>query len=172
MSIATPFSVHQVAEREGPGALRRISYPFRSAVAPGETKLMKLPVPRDGTVEFIRIRIYAGAELSVHIVPYVLNDRQTRRNLLTFPAGGKPYVDGDDDTFIFAIREPVLYGDKDVIIVEAVNALDPAATNADGTLKYPAAQFTYDFAVDVEIDFAAGPWPFLVVTDIGGGALG
>jgi hypothetical protein len=161
--VSRPFATLQLAEREGPGALRRIVYPFRQAVAPGVTQTLIQKVPRDGTVEQMRIRIYPGAELAVHIVPYVVNAREERRDLLTYIKGGKKFVDGDDDTFSFSIREPVFSNDGDKIIVETTNILDPAALNGDGTVKYPAASYTYDWAVDIEVDYAAGPWPIMVV---------
>jgi hypothetical protein len=151
VNYSAPFSRFPVAERDGPGALRRVAYPFRTTIGAGASRTIKLPIPRDGTVERITVRFYVGTELGVRVVPYVVSDTGTVKQLLTFPKDGKTYIDGEDDRFIFEIREPVFVGTKEVLCVDFVNTTD-AQTG-----------FAYDVAVDIEIDHAAGAWPLVYI---------
>jgi hypothetical protein len=155
VNYSAPFSRFPVAEREGPGALRRVSYPFRVTVPADTTITLNQPVPRDGTIERIRVRFYAGTELAVRVFPYVQDERGTRKPLLSFPVGGKQWIDGDDDSFPFEIREPVFIKPKDRIYVEFKNT-------------QLAGGFNYDVAVDIEVDHAAGAWPLLYIPTSGG----
>lgn len=149
-----PLSFHQVIERQGPEGLRRIPFRLAASVAPASTVKVEQPIPRDGTVERVRVRVYAGAELALRITPYVVNEKGQRRDLIVF--AGKDYIDGDDDTFEFQVREPVYLANGDKLVVSATNT---------------SATYTYDFAVDIEVDFAGGVWPMWAVVDHQGGGV-
>jgi hypothetical protein len=155
VNYSAPFSRFPVAERDGPGALRRVSYPFRVTVPAGGSITLNQPVPRDGTVERIKVRFYAGTELAVQVVPFVRDERGTQKPLLAFVKGGKQFVDGDDDSFVFEIREPVFVKGKESLFVQFTNT-------------QLAGGFNYDVAVDIEIDHAGGAWPLLYLPSSGG----
>lgn len=155
VNYSAPFSRFPVAERDGPGALRRVAYPFRVTVPAAETITLNQPVPRDGTIERIKVRFYAGTELAVQVVPFVRDERGNQKPLLAYARGGKQYIDGDDDSFVFEIREPVLINTKDSLYVQFTNT-------------QLAGGFAYDVAVDIEVDHAGGPWPLLYIPTSGG----
>jgi hypothetical protein len=142
---------YTLAESGGPGALARVPFRFAANVQPGQTVVLEEHVPRDGTIEALRVRIYAGAELALRIRPYIIDSRGNTRELIKFV--GKKFLDGDDDVFTFVLREPVFTANDERMVVEAINT---------------DATFAYDFSCDIEVDFAAGPWPFFMITGEGG----
>jgi hypothetical protein len=144
--------VYPLSEKEGAAALRRLSYRFAADVLPNTTIKLTRKVPADGTVEKVRIRTYVGNELALQIRPWVESERGRIRHLVTYaPAPAKQYVDGDDETWVFEIREPVEQN-GDCLVVEVVNT---------------SINYTYSMAVDIEVDHAGGVWPFYVIA--GGG---
>lgn len=134
------------------GELRRQSFHFADAVAPGATVTLKRRVPRHGTIERLYVRLYAGNELALRVVPYVMNERLQRRDLVDYAeGGGKTWIDGDDEQLPYNLREPVT--ENDTVYVQVENVLDPLVYTDTAT-------YTYNFLVIVEIDYAGGVLPF------------
>jgi hypothetical protein len=126
-----------------PAQLTRQAYRFAATVPAGATVRLTERIPRDGTVESVKVRIYVGAQLALQVKPYVTNERQFDRPLVYYaPAPAKQFIDGDDDRFEWHIREPVAV--DDYLVVEI--------TNTDATNSY-------DASVDMEVDYLGGLWP-------------
>lgn len=98
-------------------------------------------VEEDATVEEVTVRIYRGAELALHIEPFVKRDGR-RFGLVEF--FGKEYIDGDGDFFEFKTSEGV--EEADLVGVDVENT---APTGTEQNL-------TYDFAVDMTLDREGG----------------
>lgn len=109
---------------------------FAESVDPGETVTLTKDVEQDATVEEVTVRIYRGAELALHVQPFVKRDDR-RFSLVEFQ--GKEYVDGDGDFWEFRTLEAV--EKEDVIGVEVENT---------------AADYTYDFACNMSVDREGG----------------
>jgi len=114
----------------------RRSVRFADSIGPNSTQTLTRRIQRDATVEELRVRIYPGAELDVHIEPFV------KRSGGRFPLVdlvGKDHIDGDDDVMTFHVAEPVQ--DEDEIGVEVANV--------DGSNSY-------DFSVDAHLERQGG----------------
>lgn len=115
---------------------------FAESVDPETSVTLTKQVEKDATVEEVRVRIYRGAELALHVYPFVKRDNK-RFSLVEFR--GKEYVDGDGDEFVFAVSEGVAV--EDVIGVEVENTAPVPSDDKD---------LSYDFAVDMQIDREGG----------------
>lgn len=131
--------VGPVEQASTPFAQRRVVYRFAASAGPMLSGTLTERVPADGTVERLRVRIYAGAELALRITPRLVRRPDRREDLVSFV--GKAYIDGDDDVFDFSLAVPVFV--DDVIEVAWENTV---------------ASYSYDFAVDIEVDHAGGAW--------------
>lgn len=127
------------------GTENRESFSFSVQVAAASSGTMDQKMGADGTVERIRLRIYTGAQLGLHLVPYILRPNGVREDLVRMV--GKAFIDGDDDHYDFYISKPV-YRDEKI----CVDYWNDDAVNA------------YDFRMDVEVDHAGGPyrWPSVI----------
>lgn len=119
----------------------RECFRFAKQVPAGDSGELTFSIPRDGTIERATLRIYIGAQLDLHITPWLERLGGNVEHIIKSTAGSKKYLDGDDDDFDFSLGVPV-YRDE-VIHVEYKNN---DATNA------------YDFAFHVEIDFMGGSY--------------
>lgn len=114
----------------------RRSIRFADTVDPGQTIEETWSVENAATVEGIDVRIYRGAELDLHVRPWV-SRAGSRFDLIQFL--GKDYVDGDGDHWEFPVSEAVDVEDEIGVTV----------TNEDD-------QYQLDYAVDVTLDRAGG----------------
>jgi hypothetical protein len=131
---------------------RKESVRFAKAVSAGTTEELTYRVEKDATVEHLMVRIYRGAELDLHVKPFIkTGDDDSRRRIDLVQFNGKDFVDGDGDKWEFPVSEPVKEGD--LIGVEA--------ENKDGT-------YDYDFAMNVTIDRAGGTDRFGGLLDLFG----
>lgn len=73
---------------------------------------LTLPIDAPGTVEKLKLRIYAGAENDLHLRPQI-KANNAYSNLLDY--AGKDYVDGDDDTWTWDLSEPIRKDEELVI---------------------------------------------------------
>ena len=107
-------------------------------VAVSSTENQDVSIEANGRIKgSFRVRMYKGAELELRLVPQIitLSGSTVVKVRKTIPAlTGKAYIDGDDDSFVWDIDEPVYKGETIRI----------AATNANGT-------YTYDYRVDFTI---------------------
>ncbi len=99
----------------------RSSVRFAGEVDPGDTETLEYDLPEAATVTELRIRIYEGPQLDLHITPYAeRGDPESRRDrtpLIT--TVGKDYVDGEDDDWVFHVNEDL---DRlDSLVIEAEN---------------------------------------------------
>jgi hypothetical protein len=133
---------------------------FADRVTGGSSDVETHQVDRPSTIEGVNVRIYRGAQLDLEITPFIeVGDDPSNLNripVLTF-AGGKSYVDGDNDAWEFPVSIPI--DDDERIGVEVQNT-DP--NNA------------YDYSVDFELDRTAGSTPLaqIVTRLLGGGRNG
>jgi len=114
----------------------RRSVRFAENVDPGDNVNLSKEIETAATVEQVTVRIYRGAELDLHVQPYV--ERGGRRTSLV-EYQGKDYVDGDGDFFEFPVSEGVERRDQLGVDVEN-----------------QATDYAYDFSVDVVLDRAGG----------------
>jgi hypothetical protein len=113
---------------------------FASTVAPGDTDTYSVEVEQAATVEDMTVRIYRGAELSLHILPFVERGAENRRSRIPLVEfRGKDFIDGDGDFFEFGLSEAV--EENDVVGVEVTNTAD---------------EYAFDFAVNMSLDRAGG----------------
>lgn len=73
-------------------------------------------VPRDGRLEDLAVRIYAGAENTLHLRLYHEQNSGAQETLIT-PIG-KTYIDGDDDKWVWDLSIPVRQDDELVVDYE------------------------------------------------------
>lgn len=121
-----------------PYHLPRLTHDFARQVAPLTEGVMQINIPGPGLIERLAIRIYQGAQLNLRINPYLVRPRQNL-NLINYVTGGKQFVDGDDDNYIYNLS--IECNQDDALAVWFSNL---QATHA------------YDFRVSVEINYAAG----------------
>ena len=95
----------------------------------------------DCTLERLSVRIYIGAQLDLKLTPMIQRAAAggIREPLIKYAPGGKQYIDGDDDTFVWSVSVPMQVDDE--IVIGYVN--DDVAN-------------AYDFACDFEVDYLAG----------------
>lgn len=102
---------------------------------------LQFHVPYAATIDRLRVRIYAGAQLTLQIKPIVRRLSNQTENIVKYAQNGKKFLDGDDDVFDFGVSIPI-FEDEDIIIeyknTDLINA--------------------YDFAVDVELDYKNGQY--------------
>lgn len=117
---------------------------FAGSVSGGDSETERHQVDTPSRIEQVNVRIYRGAELSLHVLPFIEfgtdPDRRERLPVVTF-AGEKQYVDGDDDAWEFPVEIPI--DDDELIGVEITN------TSAD---------HSYDYSVDFELERLEGSW--------------
>lgn len=132
----------------------RKAYRFALSVPANTSGKLVLDVPSNCTLEKVKCRIYFGAQLALRLKPYIMRPRKTKEEILCYVAGGKDYIDGDDDGFEFDVAIPLWLDDQ--IVVEY--------NNTD-------ANYAYDFAIDVELDsrFGVERWPGIYPEMVGGG---
>lgn len=136
-------ALRSVVEETQPERLRLQVFRFASSVAPGATLELSEPLPADCTVEGLRIRIYAGAMLDLRVSAWLVPAEGPWYPLIRLI--GKQFVDGEGDTWTFRLREPAYSWRGDSLRVRAQH-VNPAGV-------------VLNFAVDVECDFAGGPFP-------------
>lgn len=127
-------------------AYRQMPIHFAAAVAPGATVELTHDLGgRDCTVEEIVARFYPGQQLGLHAEILTAGD-QEEHSLIHWPtsANGKTYLSGDDDTYRFAVSEPIIGSAGQYLLIRFLNT--------DGAN-------TYNGSVDVTVDFAAGALP-------------
>jgi hypothetical protein len=109
---------------------------FADRVDPDSTVTLTHEMENPATIEQLTVRIYRGAELDLHVVPFVEADG-SRFPVVTFR--GKDFIDGDGDKWVFDAVEQVEPGD--VVGVEVENQ---------------STDYGYDFAADFAVDRAGG----------------
>lgn len=124
---------------EGPAAYRRPCFRFGLQVPASTAGYEDAPVEMPGTIERLMVRLYPGPENALRIRPLILR-RDEEIPIVKFI--GKPYFDGDGDKWESWLREPV--GPDDILRIRYDNV---------------AAAIAYDFAVEIEIDYAGGLYP-------------
>lgn len=118
----------------------RESLRFAESVSPDSTVQQTYKVPRDATIESVDVRIYRGAELALQVRPFLktgVSGARREHDLVLFQ--GKEFIDGDGDHWTFSVSESVTQ--NDIIGVEVENK---------------SSTYSYDYAVDVELDAAGG----------------
>lgn len=115
---------------------RMTTFRFADSVDPNTTEEYEETLHAAATIEGIEVRIYPGPELDLRVKLFAV-DGADRRPLINF--NGKEYVDGDNDVWSFDVSEPIDEGEEILVEVE----------NQD-------ANTTYNFAVNMAVDFAGG----------------
>jgi hypothetical protein len=130
--------------RKGVKSVNREVIRLALQVAGGVSDTIEFTVPGDCTVERLAIRIYEGAALLLQLKPFIKRaGSEIREPLVRYAKSGKQYIDGEDESYKWTMSIPA--GVDDVIGVDYVNS------DADA----------HDFAVDVELDYAAGIYRML-----------
>lgn len=111
---------------------------FALTVAASGSGELKSDVDFPARVVEVAVRVYAGNELSLQLVP-VLRYRGEATPLVEFAEGGHQYIVGDDDAFVF----------KTDVDAPRGSTLGVQYTNTD-------AVNAYDFAVDITLHAQQG----------------
>lgn len=138
LSGVAPFEMPRVAHRFA------VKVPASTAPPPWPTVgagRLVLPLYSDGTIESVSLRIYPGPELDLRVDPYLMRFNDRRQDIISYVPGGKQYLDGDDDTFLFCVSVPAKR--NELLVVDYWN-MD--------------ANNDYDFALTIEVDYAGGAW--------------
>lgn len=105
-------------------------------VSSSSTESISYTAKADGKIEgTLQLRIYAGAENSLHITLEIVDANGEMRKELVTPKG-KGYIDGDDDFYQWSISEKIHKGEKVRVTGE----------NTDGT-------YAYDFRVNLSVNY-------------------
>jgi hypothetical protein len=103
---------------------QRAGQTIAQEVAAGASGELAVDVDAAGTLEGLKLRIYAGAENTLQLRP----QRKTNggyENLLAYGNDGKHYVDGDDDVWEWDLSIPVQKDDAIVVRYENTDANNP-----------------------------------------------
>lgn len=117
--------------------LRKV-YQLTVQVPAGSTSVLSQPMEGEGRLEKLRLRVYAGNQLSTKIYPRVVAGNGQARSLVEYASGASSFVAGDDDTFDLAPDEPVSLDRGDVLQVTLDNtaALNPHWVNVHAEVVY------------------------------------
>lgn len=118
------------------GPENRRSIRFAEQVDPDSKVEETFDVETEATIEGLDVRIYRGAELDLHIKPWI------KREGKKFPLieyQGKNFIDGDADHWEFPVSESIRPEDTIGVTAENVDT-----------------EYALDYAVDVTIDRAGG----------------
>ena len=127
-----------------PERFRMFPYHFAAVVAANSTVTLEQQINRDCTVERIMARFYPGQQLALHVEIFRVTTTGDVHSLIHYPAGGKGYLDGNDDVLEFELSEAVYGSEGEFLRV--------VMTNTDVT-------YSYDALVDITVDYANGPLP-------------
>lgn len=112
-------------------------YRLSLSVAPGASGTLTRPLPMDGTIERLTMRVYSGNAMNLDLTPMVNGFRGRRYPIIDFV--GKLFFEGDDDV----IQEPISIPVKRAWEL-AVDYTNNSATD------------TLDFYVEFIVDHMAG----------------
>lgn len=86
---------------------KRVGQTIAQQVPASGSGFVAVPASKDGTVESLKVRVYAGAENTLKLRPQVKADGSFT-DLLDY--AGKDWLDGDDDTWEWQLSHPVERG--------------------------------------------------------------
>jgi hypothetical protein len=113
-------------------------YTFAKSVSAGGSGELTRSIRRNGTVERVSVRIYPGPEEDLELNIYRESTDGNNREKLVQPIG-KDHIDGDDDTWVWQITEPIKSGETIVVTHD----------NQDSNNAHP-------YRVNVDVDYANG----------------
>ena len=127
--------------RKGVISMNREAFRLALQVAASGSGEISERVRGDCTLEKVSMRIYIGAQLDLRLTPMIerASAGGIREPIIKYAPGGKQYIDGDDDGFVWSMSVPLQVDDN--IVIGYVNN---DVANA------------YDFAVDFEVDYLGG----------------
>lgn len=117
---------------------RKETVSFRKNIEPGVREVLKERVKAPGTVEEIRIRYYAGEQLTLKIRPCVEKKGSQLVDLITYAGNTDAFITGDDEPLPFKVVFPVYNDDELVVIVENIGSVASR------------------LSIDIEVDYYAG----------------
>jgi hypothetical protein len=88
---------------------RNVGQTLAKSAPAGGSGIVTLSVDADGTIESLKLRIYRGAENTLHLRP-VRKTNGSEIALLDY--AGKTFVDGDDDVWQWDVSVPIQKGDE------------------------------------------------------------
>jgi hypothetical protein len=112
---------------------------FRKDIAPNTTDVLHERVKHDGRVKEIRVRFYRGVEQSLKVRPFIEHKGNRIEEVFTYPNTAKPFLDGEDDYFLFPVTVDVEYDDY----------IKVWGQNTDAT-------YTYTLVCDVVVEYEGG----------------